>query len=116
MPTWPATLPQEVEAGGFDETLVGARSGSGSPFVRSGVVTEREDSDTVIRCAILVTTAQWRTLQDFISTDIANGALAFDFPAIDGSSAVRAIFTGAPTLSSVGGSFHRAEFNLRILA
>ena len=116
MPAWPASLPQEVEARGFEETLVGARARAGSPFLRSGVVTEREDSDSVIRCEMLVTTAQWRALQDFISTDVADGALAFDFPAIDGGAPVQAIFTRAPRLSSIGGSLHRAEFRLRILA
>ena len=116
MPTWPSSLPQHVETTGFEEVLVGSSSPGGTPFLRSGIVTEREDSDSIIRCTVLLTTAQWRTLQDFINTDIAFGALAFDFPAIDGGSAVQAIFTGAPRLSSIGGALHRAEFNLRLLA
>lgn len=85
MPTWPTDLPQEFEARGYSdrlpERLVRSQLDAGEPKTRERA---RRGYRIPISGQMLMDSDQWNDLLSFYETDLADGALAFDFPNVDG--------------------------------
>lgn len=80
MPTWPATLPQDVLRRGYSETprMVKAtfESDTGPPIERpKGTI-----KLTKIPVSMIMTSTQLSTFEDFVFDDLAQGSLSFTFP------------------------------------
>ena len=78
MPTWPADLPQQIERPGY-------REGAAEPLrSQSATVDKARRISTAtpkpLRATMLLSQDQWRRLLAFHETDLAGGALSFDFP------------------------------------
>lgn len=79
MPTWPATLPQRPLADGFEETgrdgVLRTRMDAGPPKTRRRTTA----GSSRMRCTFRLTTAQRATFVTFVESDLAGGALAYDW-------------------------------------
>lgn len=115
MPTWPASLPQQVEMTDFQETvpnmLIRSSTDTGPPKVR------RRFSAGVrpINGRQLLTKAQVATLDTFYVTTLTGGALAFDWvhPRTQAAASLR--FVGPPVYTCLGPDAYYAAYQLEIL-
>ena len=66
---------------------------------------------------MLLSQAQWRRLLTFHETDLAGGALSFDFPdPFEDGQTLRLRFTEPPTRTTLGGDTYRARLSFEVLS
>ena len=80
MPTWPASLPQSMEVEGYQESFPEQRLSSGMEIGPPKVRRRTTAAPTPISGQIVLDATQLATLETFIDSDLAGGALAFDMP------------------------------------
>lgn len=115
-PTWPATLPQYVQEGGYQETLqdqtIETQMESGPAKIRRRFT----KSLRRFQVSMLMTSAQATTFETFWQDTCKGGSIPFDWvnPRTRAASTVR-FRTPAPQFSSVGGVNVMVQFNLEII-
>ena len=114
MPTWPATLPQEILQRGYAE-------GMGDNVLRSQVSAGPEktrrrftSAPRPLRGVMTLTKAQLDIFKSFFRGDIADGALSFDFPHPHYPSAIQVKFQTPPTWTNARGDNYNVNLDLRI--
>lgn len=117
MPTWPATLPQEFEAPGFQDRLPDqverSRVRGELPQYRRRA---RRSEFGPVAGEMLMTSDQWQALRTFYWQTLASGALSFDFPDPDGGSEPIVVhFEQPPRLSTIGGDLHSVSLTFNKL-
>lgn len=115
MATWPATLPQSLEAGSYNEedssVLIRTDMGVGPAKIR-----RRQTAKTVnITASLTLTEAQVETFQTFYDTTLAGGALEFTWthPRTGASTDFR--FIKPVSLMNMGLDIYRLNMALEIL-
>lgn len=116
MPTWPGTLPQLVLTRGFSETAPWAVLRTD---MDTGPAKTRRRSTAAPRplsAQIKVTKAQVAVFDAFLETDLAGGALAFDWVEPRTQAAATLRLTAAPTYEpTAGGSSWTITLPLEVL-
>lgn len=111
--TWPASLPQELEADGFQDRLPDQvrRSRQRGELPQSRRRARRSEFGPVAG-DILIDSAQWQTLRTFFWQTLASGTLSFDFPDPDGGAdPIVVAFEQPPRLSTIGGDLHSVSLS-----
>jgi hypothetical protein len=115
MPTWPASLPQQLEITDFQEsppnTLIRSTTDTGPPKVRSRF----SAGIRPIQGRQLLTKAQVATLDTFYVTTLTRGALAFDWVHPRTGDAVSFRFVGPPVYTPIGPDAYYGRYQLEIL-
>lgn len=115
MPTWPATLPQSFNVAGFRDELPEqlVRSRIGAPGAEKTRRPARRNRVAPMRGQMTMTTDEWLELEEWRISDIAGGALSFDFPDPDDASiTIRVFMTRGPSIVTIGGELHTVNFTL----
>jgi len=115
-PVWPATLPQEPLAQGFNErapdTVIRSAMEAGPPKVRRRFTA----GIRLIDCQVRLTPAQVETLDSFFDSTIAGGALSFDWKHPRTGAAVTYRLVEPPSYTPVArGTLWQASLRLEVL-
>ena len=115
MPTWPASLPQDISSQNYKETPPNTIIRS---TVEVGIAKQRSRTTGAARpisATLLLTLDQVETLDDFYENDLGFGALSFDWkhPRTDVPSTFR--FTDTPSYPAASSVTFRVTLPLEIL-
>lgn len=115
-PTWPATLPQYVQEGGYQETL---QDQTVESQVEAGPAKIRRRFTKSLRrfsVSMLMTAAQATAFETFWQTTVRGGSLPFDWVHPRTRAATTFRFRNpAPSFSSVGGVNVMVQFTLEVI-
>lgn len=111
-PVWPASLPQNPQLMGFQESGAGAtvrtQMDAGPAKVRRRFTIEVRN----ISLALVMTTAQVATFDTFWTSTISYGALAFDWVDFRTLAAQTYRIASRPAYTALGNGYWRVEFML----
>ena len=115
MPSWPASLPQQLLQRGYRESLA---NNVIRTSVDAGPEKRRQRFTAAVRPlsgSMTMTSAQLDTLMIFYDEDIASGALAFDFkPPRDQTNTVSVVFRQPPSWTNLGGDTYAVTIQMEI--
>lgn len=114
MPTWPASLPQEPLIKEYQEApksnVIRSEMSYGPAKARRRSTAKMTNAQTIY----LLTQAQRETFEQWFENDIADGALAFNWPRPRGG-VVPVLITGDPPYTlSTSGKNYRLSMTLQI--
>ena len=115
MPSWPATLPQELNRRGYSESLP-------ANVIRTSVDAGPEKRRRRFTAAVrplagrmIMASVQLDTLETFFRDVIGDGALSFDFPAPrDPGSTLTVVFSSPPSWTNPGGDNYDVTLEMEI--
>lgn len=115
MATWPASLPQELNAQGFNYTkqdqLIRTEMDAGPTFVRRRFTAAMEQFGG----SVIVDATQYSTFWTFFDNTINGGVDEFTWVHPVTGSAADVRFAAVPSVASITGGFYRLSVQLEIL-
>ena len=115
MPSWPASLPQQLSRRGYRESLT-------DNVIRTSVDAGPEKRRPRFTAAVrplsgsmIMTSTQLDTLMTFFDTDIGSGSLAFDFNAPrNQATTISVAFKRQPMWTNLGGDSYQVNLEMDI--
>ena len=115
MPSWPASLPQQLSQRGYSESLA---DNVIRTSVDAGPEKRRKRFTAAVRPlsgSMVMTSAQIDTMTTFFDTDLASGALAFDLNAPrDQTTTLSVVFRQPPSWTNLGGDSYAVTLEMEI--
>ena len=117
MPTWPASLPQNLRVSDFGDQFP---SGAIRQDMDSGPAYQRQRYTAApepIQGSIWVDKTQYNTIKDFWTNTTAHGALPFDWkhPITGNAAEVQFKADDPPSVSAVSGLLFEVSFTIEVL-
>lgn len=115
-PTWPASLPQYVQEGGYQETLQDQTVESNMETGPAKIRRRFTKSIRKFQISMLMTPAQATAFEAFWQDTVKGGSIPFDWvhPRTRAAATLR-FRNPAPQFSTVGGTNVNVSFNLEII-